>query len=155
MALESKNWGAQVAKLHVRPDEGTEYRFGPNRLLLKIGAEAGANLANMFVSSFPPGGGNPLLHVHNSYEEMFYVLEGEIEYRLGQESVRAGVGGSVFVPPGTPHKFENVGSGQAVHVVVVSPAAAMRMIEEQAKAGPNRAAQAAILERYDSRLLDE
>jgi quercetin dioxygenase-like cupin family protein len=139
----------------VGPDEGTEYRFGPNKLLLKIGEQSGAKLANMFVSEFPPGGGNPLLHVHNSYEEMFYVLEGEIEYHLGREKVRASAGDSVFVPPGTPHKFENVGSSRAKHVVIVSPSAAMRMIEEQAQAGPELAAQAKILERYDSYLVHD
>jgi quercetin dioxygenase-like cupin family protein len=112
-------------------------------------------MANMFVSEFPPGVGNPFLHVHNSYEEMFYVLQGEIEYRLGSDRVRACTGDSVFVPPGTPHKFVNVGNGRAVHLVVVAPCAAMRMIEELAQAGLDSAAQARVYERYDSVLLHE
>jgi quercetin dioxygenase-like cupin family protein len=142
-------------KLHKRPDEGTEFRFGSNKLLVKVGELSGANLANMFVSEFPPGAGNPFLHLHNSYEEMFYILQGEIEYRLGTGSVRASAGDSIFVPRGTPRKFVNVGKTQAVHLVVVAPCAAMRMIEELAHTGLDRTAQAQVYERYDSVLLAE
>ena len=93
--------------------------------------------------------------MHNSYEEVFYVLEGEIEYQLGADKVRTCAGDSIFVPPGMPHKFLNVSKDQATHLVVVAPSAAMRMIEELAQVGLDRTAQAEVFSRYDSVLLAE
>ena len=36
----------------------------------------------IFVSTFPPLGGGPPSHHHNSYDESFYVLSGEMEFRV-------------------------------------------------------------------------
>lgn len=64
--------------------EGREVRVGPNVLRVKAGPEVGHTLVGVFESAMPPGGGFPFAHVHDEYEEVFYVLEGEIEYRLGE-----------------------------------------------------------------------
>lgn len=51
------------------------------------------------------GGRRP--HFHERHADSFYVLDGELELRLGPESLRVGAGSSVVVPPGVVHAFTN------------------------------------------------
>jgi mannose-6-phosphate isomerase-like protein (cupin superfamily) len=57
----------------------------------------------------PPGGG-PALHRH-PYEEVFIVQEGTALFTAGEESIEVSGGHVVVVPPNTPHKFTNIGTG--------------------------------------------
>ena len=52
-------------------------------------------------------------HVHEDRVDSFYVLEGEVEFTVEDEVVRAGPGTFVLAPPGTRHGFRNPGPGQA------------------------------------------
>ena len=47
----------------------------------------------------------PPLHVHDHEDECFYVLEGELSVRCGDDSLRAPAGSFVFLPRGRPHRF--------------------------------------------------
>jgi quercetin dioxygenase-like cupin family protein len=51
-------------------------------------------------------------HTHADHVDSFYVLEGEAEFTLGDEVVRAGVGTWVAVPVGVLHGFRNAGDGE-------------------------------------------
>jgi quercetin dioxygenase-like cupin family protein len=55
----------------------------------------------------------PRMHFHERQAHAFYVLEGELEFRVGAETVRAQTGSAVVVPPGVVHAFANVGPGRA------------------------------------------
>jgi mannose-6-phosphate isomerase-like protein (cupin superfamily) len=48
-------------------------------------------------------------HTHDDHVDSFYVLEGEAEFLLGEEIVRAGPGTFVAAPPGLVHGFKSVG----------------------------------------------
>ena len=52
-------------------------------------------------------------HYHERHTDSFYVLEGQLEFRVGDETVRAGAGTAVVVPPGVVHAFTNAGPGRA------------------------------------------
>ena len=52
-------------------------------------------------------------HTHADHVDAFYVLDGEVEFTVGDETRRAGPGTLVAVPPGTVHGFRNPGSGRA------------------------------------------
>jgi quercetin dioxygenase-like cupin family protein len=54
---------------------------------------------SMFDWTAPPGFSIGL-HVHRVREETFYVLEGECEWQIGSQLVRAVPGSFVFIPPG-------------------------------------------------------
>jgi mannose-6-phosphate isomerase-like protein (cupin superfamily) len=60
------------------------------------------------------------LHVHHSDDEAWYVLEGELGFRLGDEVVTAAEGSAVVAPRGTPHTYWNSGSVEARYVLVMS-----------------------------------
>src|SRR6478609_8846190 len=55
-----------------------------------------------------PAGFATGLHVHRVQEETFYVIEGECEWHVGDETIRAIPGTFLFIPPGVPHNITNV-----------------------------------------------
>ncbi|MCW5774093.1 MAG: cupin domain-containing protein [Rhodospirillaceae bacterium] len=60
-------------------------------------------------------------HVHRVQEETFFVVEGECEWQIGDETVRAVPGTFVFIPPGVPHNIANVTDKPARVIMTVSP----------------------------------
>lgn len=50
-------------------------------------------------------GGEPPFHVHDREDEFFYVLEGEMTFRIGDEVKRATPGTMVWAPRRVPHGF--------------------------------------------------
>jgi mannose-6-phosphate isomerase-like protein (cupin superfamily) len=69
------------------------------------------------------------LHVHHEDDEAWYVLEGTLGFRVGDEIVVAPAGSGVLVPKGTPHSYWNAGEVEARYVLVMSPRTA-RLVEE-------------------------
>jgi uncharacterized cupin superfamily protein len=136
----------------VPPGHGRVILVGPNELRVKAGPETGHTLAGVFESSLPPGGGFPFAHLHNTYEEVFFVLEGEIEYRLGNEWAVAPIGSTICVPPGVVHAFRNSSGRPARHLVVHASAAALELIEQVGRTPRDQ--WAALFERHHSRLID-
>jgi mannose-6-phosphate isomerase-like protein (cupin superfamily) len=57
-----------------------------------------------------PGTG-PRLHVH-PYDETFIVVEGRARFFVGETTIEATAGETVFGPAGVPHRFENIGPGR-------------------------------------------
>ena len=57
--------------------------------------------------TFDPGGGvDP--HFHKGHSDSFYVLEGELEFHVGDEVFTATPGSYVLAPPNVVHHFRNV-----------------------------------------------
>ena len=46
-------------------------------------------------------------HLHHRDDEAWYVLEGRLFVRVGEQDVEARAGSAVFVPRGTPHTYWN------------------------------------------------
>ena len=61
----------------------------------------------------PEGGIAPPLHYHARHAECFFVLEGELTFRLEDREVRADAGTVVFVPPDVVHTFSVTGDSRA------------------------------------------
>ena len=64
---------------------------------------------------YAAGERGPDLHVHRSHTDSFYVLEGELRFRVGPDAaeVVVGAGGYVAVPPGVVHTFDNASADEA------------------------------------------
>jgi quercetin dioxygenase-like cupin family protein len=67
----------------------------------------------------PPGGGPPP-HRHD-FEEMFTILEGEIEITFRNATTLARAGDTVNVPANAPHWFRNAGQSPARLMCMCSP----------------------------------
>ena len=80
------------------------------------GAEQTAGLA-----VFDAGKGN-VEHVHPNCEEIVFVLEGDVEHTLGDQSTRLRAGDLIVVPRGVAHRLFNHGVAPArTYVVFSSP----------------------------------
>jgi oxalate decarboxylase/phosphoglucose isomerase-like protein (cupin superfamily) len=84
----------------------------------------------------PPGGGPPP-HIHTREDETFYLLEGEVEFLLGEETITAGPGDFVNVPRGTVHCFKNTGTDTARLVLTFTPAGIEHWFAETLERAPN------------------
>jgi quercetin dioxygenase-like cupin family protein len=67
----------------------------------------------------PPGGGPPP-HRHD-FEEMFTILEGEIEFTFRGEKIKAGAGSTINIPANAPHSFKNLSDKQARMLCLCTP----------------------------------
>jgi quercetin dioxygenase-like cupin family protein len=68
----------------------------------------------------PPGGGPPP-HRHD-FEELFTVLEGEVEFTFRGEKLTARKGESLNMPANAPHSFVNTSDQSARLLCLCSPA---------------------------------
>lgn len=71
------------------------------------------------------GGDPPLLiaplHVHREDDEAWYVLEGRLGFRLGEEQVEAATGDAVMARAGTPHTYWNAQAQPTRYLLVMTP----------------------------------
>ena len=86
----------------------------------------------------PPGGGPPVIHQHEP-SEIYYVLEGEFTFYVGDADitprrVTAGPGDVVSLPGGTPHTVRNQSNADAVAFVVHAPGQVMEGFSRAAAA---------------------
>jgi len=72
-------------------------------------------------------------HVHAKVEEQFYVIDGEMELRAGDQLIVGRAGAFVSVPTGTPHGFANRSSAPALMLLVVTPPGHERYFAELAE----------------------
>jgi quercetin dioxygenase-like cupin family protein len=86
----------------------------------------------------PAGFPGPPLHVHPEFEETFYVIEGEIAVRVGDEAHEAGPGSVAVVPRGTPHTFANPADQPVRMLVLVTPGGFERYFDALAAAVAER-----------------
>jgi len=94
--------------------------FGGVTILVRAAAEQTGGAFTLF-EEVPPLGDTPL-HVHEREDELFYVLEGEHVFRVGEQEHRVGPGGVVFGPRGVPHSQRRVVPGEGRLLVLTAPA---------------------------------
>jgi quercetin dioxygenase-like cupin family protein len=95
------------------------------------------------------------LHVHQVQEETFYVLEGECDWQIGDQRIRAVPGTYVFIPPGVPHNIANATDKPARVLMTVSPPGHEKYFEELAQvvacgSPPDAKAIGELRSRYDT-----
>jgi mannose-6-phosphate isomerase-like protein (cupin superfamily) len=60
-----------------------------------------------------PVGSAPPLHVHDDLDDTWYILDGEMAVRCGEEELVVGAGHWISMPRGVPHTFRVVGDHDA------------------------------------------
>jgi quercetin dioxygenase-like cupin family protein len=126
-----------AARLLHRPVATGPAYWGPgdHYTFLVTGEETGG--AYFAMEALVPPGGGPPPHIHTREDETFYVLEGEIEFLLGEELVNAGPGDFVNIPRGLVHRFLNTGSETARLILTFTPAGIEKFFEETLERAPN------------------
>lgn len=92
---------------------------GGTYTILVSGAETAGRYC-LIEMNVPPGGG-PGPHRHD-FEEMFHLLEGELEFTFRGERSVARAGQTVNIPANAPHSFENISDGPARLLCICTPA---------------------------------
>lgn len=77
-------------------------------------------------------GGAPL-HVHTREDEYFYVVEGVIKVRLGEDTFEAGPRSFVYLPRNIPHEWDVIG-GEATVLLMTVPAGLEEFLDEYHRA---------------------
>jgi len=114
-----------------KPGEGKSVRLAGQPLSFLVTGE-NTRHTSMFEWTIPPGFSTGL-HVHRVQEETFYVLEGECEWQVGDQRIRATPGTYLFLPPGVPHNIGNASDKAARVLMTVSPPGHERYFEELAE----------------------
>ena len=60
-------------------------------------------------------------HLHQHESEVLYVLEGEVEFLVGERTIRAGTGSCAYIPKRTLHTFKNVGTSHSRVLAILTP----------------------------------
>lgn len=102
------------------PGEGKKYFLVGDHTTFKLDA-AKTNKAYVVAENWTKPGGGPPPHMHAAEDEMFYVLEGTMQFVQGDRTMTAGPGATVFLKRGIPHAFKNVGPTPAKFILTVSP----------------------------------
>jgi quercetin dioxygenase-like cupin family protein len=76
-----------------------------------------------------PAGTTSLYHLHHESDEVAWVLEGKLTFKIGDEVTTGGPGTCAFMPRGVPHAWKVAGREPARAVFLYTPAAAGGLIE--------------------------
>jgi quercetin dioxygenase-like cupin family protein len=111
----------QASPVSVGPGEGSTIE-GPvgGPMTYKLRPEQSGGRQTAFEMRIAPGDGPPL-HEHAKEDETFFVIEGRLRFKLGDEIGEAPEGSFVFVPRKTRHCFQNVGAEMARILVIFTP----------------------------------
>jgi mannose-6-phosphate isomerase-like protein (cupin superfamily) len=138
------------------PGEGEVVVLSETSAILKAeSADAGGRFS-MVETTLAPGYAGPGPHVHESFVDSFYVLEGAMTMRVGDEHRTLGPGDFAVAPPGTVHTFANESESPVRMLNVLAPAGFERYLKELAALGdrPDEATTAALASKYDFRAAD-
>ena len=116
----------------VREREGKRFLLAGDAFTIKRSArEAGdRSLTHLVVA---PGSAAPC-HAHDRYEETFYILEGELEFTLHQETVVARAGDYIAAAEGVRHGYVNRSGKPVVSQFEIGAWTKLRMMSPAAKA---------------------
>ena len=112
--------GERREPMVVRPGEGTVWHVLGETITRKVASgETGGAYA--IVEEVTPPQGGPPLHSHQHEDEVFYVLEGQIEVQCGDQRFMAPSGTVTMLPKNIPHTFRNCGPEPSRVLVLILP----------------------------------
>lgn len=100
---------------------------GDTYTILLSGEDTGGRYT--LIDMLVPDGGGPPPHRHD-FEEMFSVLEGEVEFTFRGAKLVARAGETINIPANAPHVFTNSSGKSARLLCMCTPAGQERFFEE-------------------------
>jgi uncharacterized cupin superfamily protein len=119
------------------PGEGSAYGFHGSVAVIKASGEDTLGQLGVIESVYPAGL-SVHEHVHAREDEMFYLLEGEMEVFCGMDRWIVGAGSFVFVPRDLPHGFTVCRAGPARALVITGPSRLAAQIAKRGEPVPPR-----------------
>ena len=93
---------------------GIKYRAG------MCAANVGSTQLSMNVATIPPGG-VAKAHIHDGFDLMLYILEGNVRHEFGaglRKTLENKAGDFIYLKPGVPHEVFNMSDTEPVLAVV-------------------------------------
>jgi quercetin dioxygenase-like cupin family protein len=107
----------------LQTDEGQAVWFLTSRMTVKASSKSTDGALMVIEVLQAPGGAAPW-HVHHREDEMFYVLEGTVLFKVGDELHQGNAGAFIFLPRDIPHSYKNIGGTDARWLLLTTPAGA-------------------------------
>lgn len=93
------------------------------------------------------------LHLHHNDDEAWYVLEGRLCVKMGDDVVEAGAGAAVIAPRGTPHTYWNPDPTPVRYLLIMTSTIYQLIQAIHATTDRSPQTMTALFERFDSELL--
>ena len=101
--------------------QGNEtWKIGPADVEVLLSSHATSGRYTICQLQTAGGEGLPL-HTHEYEDGFIYVLEGEFRFRIGETTVPASPGTSIFIPCRTPCAFDHEGQARGRFLIVTAP----------------------------------
>jgi len=113
----------ETSLLTLSTGSGEVVWFFDSRMTIKATANTTRGQYGLVEALVPPGN-SPPLHIHHAEDEIFWILEGHLTYRCGDETFPAAAGSYVHLPRGVPHTFVVEGDSNARYLILYVPGGA-------------------------------
>jgi quercetin dioxygenase-like cupin family protein len=111
----------QLKSRQLEPRAGNARWWFGGLALIKLTSEDTGGRSALIEMLYPPQLPVPL-HRHNKADEVFLLLEGEVDFQLGEKRFVSGPGSVIFVEKGTPHCFTVISNHPARYMITYTPA---------------------------------
>ncbi|NNK59628.1 MAG: cupin domain-containing protein [Flavobacteriaceae bacterium] len=119
----------------IRESEGTHMNVIGDNQILKLSGKDTNGLFTLIEENNDPGIGIPL-HVHENEDEIFHVLEGQLEVTIGDSTTILNSGDIGFLPRKIPHAWKVIGDTPTKVLLSIFPAGLEEMFAELSKLEP-------------------
>jgi len=130
------------------PGAGTEYRWSLDQVVVKAPAALTDGRVTV-VEDTLEAGFHLSRHVHRSMVEIFYILDGVVDFVFDDETVAATPGTAVLVPPDVWHAVRCADGARLL--TVFSPGGFDRCLAEMAALSPEQADDPEVVARLEER----
>lgn len=89
-------------------------------LFIRIHGRDTGGVLSVVESHDVPGGGPPP-HIHHREDETFQIIEGDYEFTVGDKTILAKPGTTLFAPRGIPHTYRYLGNTPGKLMCVITP----------------------------------
>jgi mannose-6-phosphate isomerase-like protein (cupin superfamily) len=130
-------------------------------MTVKLRSEQTGGAFAVVEALLPPRTQGPGLHMHTREDETFYILEGALRVRVGEQTVTLTAGSTAYMPRGVPHAFCNPFEEPVKMLGIITPGGFERFFEDQlemmrsvpAGGRPDMAAMQALARKYGGVLM--
>lgn len=133
----------------VLPGDGQQLSVIGDRHTVKLDGSQTGGVFSLIEQCYRPGAG-VAPHFHTQEDAVFYIVEGHMEFTVGDRKISADAGATVLLPRGVPHSSK-AGERGAKALVTLFPSGGERMFRELnaiAPGDPDREKAKAICKKF-------
>ena len=119
----------------VLPGDGQQLNVIGDHQTLKLDGSQTGGAFSLIEQCYRPGAGVPI-HFHTQEDAVFYIMEGHMDFVVGERHISADAGATVLLPRGVPHT-SRAGERGARALVTLFPAGGEKMFRELHAVAPH------------------